>query len=104
MNSFKMTEKAFHPLNFRHFNVIHPKHKYSENIILGMAVVGAIAAGPVSDRFGRRPVIIMSSLVFTVGGVVCAAAPEKVTLLVGRILLGFGIGLSIFECQKNVSN
>ncbi|VDM40059.1 unnamed protein product [Toxocara canis] len=60
----------------------------------GMAIVGALTAGPASDRFGRRPVIIGSSLVFTVGGIVCAAAPEKVTLLVGRILLGFGIGFA----------
>ncbi|VDK45398.1 unnamed protein product [Anisakis simplex] len=60
----------------------------------GMAVIGAVLAGPASDRFGRRPVIILSSLVFTIGGIVCAAAPEKVTLLVGRILLGLGIGFA----------
>uniref|UniRef100_A0A915BDF2 Major facilitator superfamily (MFS) profile domain-containing protein n=2 Tax=Parascaris univalens TaxID=6257 RepID=A0A915BDF2_PARUN len=60
----------------------------------GMAVVGALTAGPISDRFGRRPVIIMSSIVFTVGGILCAAAPEKVTLLVGRILLGVGVGFA----------
>ncbi|KAG0728728.1 Proton myo-inositol cotransporter [Chionoecetes opilio] len=44
-----------------------------------------------ADRYGRRLVILSASLVFLVGAVVMGAAPEKVTLLVGRIIVGIGI-------------
>lgn len=50
-----------------------------------------------SDRFGRRPVILCASLVFLVGAIVMGAAPEKVTLLVGRIIVGVGIGTMLFS-------
>lgn len=50
----------------------------------------------VLDRFGRRPVILCASAVFLLGAVVMGAAPEKVTLLVGRIIVGIGIGTMVF--------
>ena len=55
----------------------------------------------VLDRFGRRPVILSASLVFLVGAMVMGTAPEKVTLLVGRIVVGIGIGMTYsptFSC------
>lgn len=64
------------------------------SITPGMAALGALLAAPSSDYFGRRKVILLSSAVFTVGGIVCAAAPEKITLFVGRMLLGFAIGFA----------
>lgn len=64
-----------------------------------MAAVGAVLAGPASDRFGRKKVIVVSSLAFVVGAVICAAAPEKITLLVGRIILGVAVGKSFKTVQ-----
>ncbi|VDK31273.1 unnamed protein product [Gongylonema pulchrum] len=58
------------------------------------AAVGALFAGLASDKLGRRPVIIAASFVFTVGAVVCAAAVNKIILLIGRILLGLAIGFA----------
>lgn len=53
----------------------------------------------IPDRFGRRPVILCASVVFLVGAIVMGAAPEKVTLLVGRIIVGIGIGRTLIYCQ-----
>ncbi|GMS78916.1 hypothetical protein PENTCL1PPCAC_1091, partial [Pristionchus entomophagus] len=64
------------------------------SITPGLAVVGSLVAGKTSDMFGRRPVNLVASGVFFVGAIVCAVAPERWSLLVGRALLGVAIGLS----------
>lgn len=60
-----------------------------------MAALGALVAAPSSDKFGRKKVVIASSFVFTVGGVVCAAAQERIMLFIGRMLLGLAIGIFV---------
>ncbi|GMS79049.1 hypothetical protein PENTCL1PPCAC_1224 [Pristionchus entomophagus] len=64
------------------------------SITPGVAAIGSLLAGKTSDMFGRRPVNLVASGIFLAGAVVCAVAPERWTLLVGRALLGIAIGLS----------
>ncbi|KAL8620615.1 hypothetical protein ACOMHN_017896 [Nucella lapillus] len=61
---------------------------------IGAAALSALAGGAICDRVGRRTVIMGASVIFTVGAVVMGAAPDKETLLVGRIVVGVGIGFS----------
>ncbi|MGI3900670.1 MAG: sugar porter family MFS transporter [Janthinobacterium lividum] len=61
--------------------------------LLGAAVAAAFA-GSVSDRYGRRPVILVTALIFVVGSLVSAFATALWMLLVGRLLVGLGIGVS----------
>lgn len=56
---------------------------------LGM-VFGELVFGPASDRFGRRPFIILSSGFFLIGACMCLFAPSYEWLLVGRALQGVG--------------
>lgn len=49
-----------------------------------------LIAGPVSDRFGRRPVILAGALTYCFGSTVCAAAPTIEILLGGRLLQAIG--------------
>ena len=42
--------------------------------LIGLAI-GQLLYGPVSDRFGRRPVLLTGLSLFTVASVVTAAAP-----------------------------
>lgn len=46
--------------------------------------------GPISDRFGRRPVMIAGFLLFLVASLLCAFAPSIEWLLAGRFLQAFG--------------
>lgn len=69
-------------------------HELIVSATIAAAMLAALVAGPATDRFGRRPVILCASLVFLAGAVVMGAAPEKVTLLVGRIIVGIGIGFA----------
>lgn len=59
---------------------------------VGAAALSALAGGPLNEAFGRRVCILLASFLFTVGGVVLSAAPNKEVLLIGRIIAGLGIG------------
>jgi DHA1 family bicyclomycin/chloramphenicol resistance-like MFS transporter len=59
-------------------------------------LVGLAAAqlvfGPLSDRFGRRVVLIGGLSVYTVAGIACALAPGIRLLIAARVLQAFGAG------------
>jgi DHA1 family bicyclomycin/chloramphenicol resistance-like MFS transporter len=57
--------------------------------ILANAVAN-LAYGPLSDRFGRRPVLLVGLVAFVVGSLVCALAPTIHLLVVGRIVQSVG--------------
>src|SRR5258707_14195929 len=51
---------------------------------------GQFVMGPLSDRFGRRPVLLGGMAVYAVASVLAVAAPSFETLLLARALQGFG--------------
>lgn len=59
--------------------------------------IGVFVYGPVSDRFGRRPVILGGQLVFALGNLLCLFAPSFGMLLAGRVVqaLGTSAGLVV---------
>lgn len=56
------------------------------------AIVGAVTAGRLSDRIGRRRVILVLGIIFIIGSVACSLAPNDALLIAGRIFLGLGVG------------
>jgi len=59
--------------------------------LVGLAA-GALAAGPVADRVGRKPVLVLSVLGFGVFSLACAWAGSLTTLTTWRFLTGLGLG------------
>jgi DHA1 family bicyclomycin/chloramphenicol resistance-like MFS transporter len=57
--------------------------------ILANAVAN-LAYGPVSDRFGRRPVLLVGLAAFIAGSLSCALAPSIELLIVARIVQSIG--------------
>ncbi|WP_419757896.1 multidrug effflux MFS transporter [Acidisoma sp.] len=51
--------------------------------------------GPVSDRYGRKPVLVGGLSAFAVASLLCALAPSIATLLIARLLEGAGAGAGI---------
>ncbi|NOL48744.1 MFS transporter [Pelistega europaea] len=49
-----------------------------------------IPFGMLSDKFGRRPIIIIGMLLFIIGGVICALANSVTGVAIGRAIQGFG--------------
>lgn len=64
--------------------------------IFGLAV-GQLAYGPLSDRFGRRPVLMVGLVLYAGAGLAAAFAPDAHALIVARLLqaLGGSAGLVI---------
>jgi SHS family lactate transporter-like MFS transporter len=54
--------------------------------------VGAIVFGMLADRYGRRPVLMVNILSFSVIEMACGLAPSLTTLLVLRGLFGLAMG------------
>src|ERR1700760_1676461 len=57
--------------------------------LIGLAI-GQLLYGPVSDRLGRRPVLLAGLALFTLAGIATAAAPNAWTLVVARVLQSIG--------------
>ena len=58
-------------------------------------VIGALVAGPSSDKFGRKPVLIVSILVFGILTLLAAYASSPVEMAVLRLLAGTGMGAAM---------
>lgn len=57
--------------------------------LLGFAV-SQLVYGPLSDRFGRRPVLLLGIVIFTAASIACALAPTIEALIVGRFFQAVG--------------
>ena len=62
------------------------------SLLLVGAVAGALAAGRLADRIGRRPTVLGTALVFIVGVLLAAFTPTYPVLLVARIVIGLAVG------------
>jgi MFS transporter, SP family, galactose:H+ symporter len=68
--------------------------EFTISIVLIGCIGGAAAAGGLADRIGRRPTLLSAGLVFFVGAIISAVAPTDGALLLGRLIVGIGIGFS----------
>jgi len=82
-------------------------------LFLAGIATGQLVYGPVSDRLGRRPVLIAGLLLFLVGTVLCGLAWSLPVLIVGRVLqagggcagmvLGRAIVRDLFDRERSAS-
>ncbi|WP_077002514.1 MFS transporter [Variovorax sp. KK3] len=61
-------------------------------VTFGAAAIGRIVSGFVADRYGRRVMLSIDLLLFTLGAGICAAAPNLTVMAIGRAVVGFGLG------------
>ncbi|RWX54688.1 multidrug effflux MFS transporter [Photobacterium chitinilyticum] len=62
--------------------------------VLGMAI-GQLFGGPLSDRFGRRPIMVAGLLIFSVGSLLIASAESMEMLWSWRVIQSIGGGVAV---------
>ena len=62
--------------------------------LIGLAL-GQLIAGPVSDQFGRRRVLLTGVIAYVVMSALCAASPSIEALIAARFVQGLAGGVGI---------
>ncbi len=58
------------------------------------AIIGSLIGGPLNDLFGRKPMMVAASIIFTVSAVLLGVSGSFTMLSLGRVVIGIGIGLA----------
>jgi SP family galactose:H+ symporter-like MFS transporter len=66
------------------------------SIVLVGAVMGASVGGALTGRFGRRKMIILAGIIFTISAIGTALAPTVAWLIGARVVSGIAIGIASF--------
>ncbi len=66
-------------------------------------VLGAMSAGYLSDRFGRKPVLVATAILFAIPAYGSAVANDLTTFIVMRLLGGIGVGAASMLCPMYIS-
>jgi MFS transporter, DHA1 family, multidrug resistance protein len=80
------------PRMTEYFNV--PEYQTNLTLILFFVVyaVSMLVWGPLSDRYGRKPVLLVGLTCYMVAGVLCAVAGNVYQLMIFRVLQALGTG------------
>ncbi|KAL4364958.1 hypothetical protein AHAS_Ahas07G0058100 [Arachis hypogaea] len=69
---------------------------FFQELIVAMALVGAIfgatIGGYINDVLGRKMAIVVADFCFAVGSLIMAIAPNPYVIIIGRFLVGLGVG------------
>lgn len=91
-----IANKMFH--NVSHLFLRRTSYLGLQETIVSMALVGAMigatGGGWFNDAYGRKKATLFADVVFASGAVVMAAAPNPYVLIVGRLLVGLGVGMA----------
>jgi sugar porter (SP) family MFS transporter len=71
-------------------------------LLLG-AMIGAFGTARLADRFGPRKMLIGAGVMFIVTSVLSALAPDPMTLIAARVLIGITIGVSTVQVPLYLS-
>ncbi len=72
------------------------------SLILG-AIMGNIIAGRLADRFGRRKILMVTALLFTISAVATALSFNIAGFLTARIIGGIGVGMAILVAPMYIA-
>lgn len=59
------------------------------------ATLGMMISGPLSNAYGRRYILRWAAVFYAVSAIASALAPDFITLVIARMIGGFGVGASL---------
>lgn len=78
----------------KYFNLnTHQEGFVVSNLLIG-CIIGASAGGTLSDKYGRKRVLILSAVLFAVSSILSALSRNYIELIIGRFIGGVGVGVS----------
>ncbi len=75
-----------------HFHLEADMTGWAASSLLVGAMVGALIGGPLSDKFGRKPMLMACAVIFALSGVGSAVAQDMTVYSWSRLFGGLGIG------------
>lgn len=71
-------------------------------VLIG-AALGAVLNGRLADILGRKKIILITAIIFFIGSIMCAVAPNVYILMLSRFVVGFAIGIITFSAPLYLS-
>ncbi|KAI8994334.1 general substrate transporter [Gaertneriomyces semiglobifer] len=76
------------------FNLTDSQISLVVSAVVGGAIIGGLGSSIASDKWGRRPVILIASVIFVFGALMMGLAASWVWLVLGRLVAGAAVGLA----------
>ncbi|MFJ2545315.1 MFS transporter [Pseudomonas sp. NPDC087612] len=68
-------------------------YAWSTTLFVATSIIGSTLSAQLIERLGARAAFLLALAVFSLGSVICAAAPSMPVLLIGRSVQGLGGGI-----------
>lgn len=76
----------------RDLHLSHATEPWLLGVALSTSGIGGIVSGLLADRYGKRTMLATTVLVYSLGSAVCGLAPNIWVFILGRGLVGLGVG------------
>ncbi|GCF08822.1 sugar porter family MFS transporter [Dictyobacter arantiisoli] len=74
------------------FSLNSQQQELAVSCVLVGAIIGAVITGKINDAIGRKKTLLGLGILFTIGAILTAIAPNFVLFLLFRLIVGIGIG------------
>ncbi|MBE0149387.1 sugar porter family MFS transporter [Serratia sp. PL7] len=91
------------PFIAHEFQITSQQQEWVVSSMMFGAAVGAVGSGWLSYRLGRKYSLMIGAVLFVIGSLCSAFAPNNDVLLVSRVLLGLAVGIASFTAPLYLS-
>ena len=72
------------------------------SVLLG-AMIGSLLSGRLTDRFGRKRLMLLISALFITGTLIASSATQVIAILMGRLFIGLAIGMGSYTAPLYIA-
>lgn len=83
------------PVIRQDFDVSDDIAQLTLSLSMAAIAIGTLTYGPLSDKFGRRPIILLGLFICAAGSLLCAFAGTIELLVIGRFVQAFGAAVGL---------